>query len=286
MEILRQIANAFGKRGIPEGMEGRVFAPLTVAFITALTASLLVSLTVTPALCSLLLVGKGGRAAGPIGDGWLVRRLKRIAEPTVRWSLHHSRVVMGLSAVLVVGAGALFPLMGREFLPRFNEGSYTINTILPPGTSLEESNRLGTAAERALMTIPEVSHVGRRTGRAELDEHAEGVNVSEIILSLDPGSPRSRGSGSGSPHLYSRRQPVPGITPSSAQGVRLCRSPQLSPGRRPVHPLNSPPLVFAHDCCAIFRATGAALGHATQQRYQVTGVGTCRFVVVPSPSWP
>ena len=177
-----------------EGMEGRVFAPLTVAFITALTASLLVSLTVTPALCSLLLVRKGGRAAGPIGDGWLVRRLKRIAEPTVRWSLHHSRAVMGVSAVLVVGAGALFPLMGREFLPRFNEGSYTINTILPPGTSLEESNRLGTAAERALMTIPEVSHVGRRTGRAELDEHAEGVNVSEIdvILNNDgQGRPRA-----------------------------------------------------------------------------------------------
>ncbi|MFN3648227.1 MAG: efflux RND transporter permease subunit [Armatimonadota bacterium] len=182
-----------------EGMEGRVFMPLGLAYITALSASLLVSLTVTPALCAYLLArpSGAGRAArvpllrrllgsGEPEDGPLVRYLKRWDAPLVRWAVGSSGVVLAGAMVLVLGAAALFPLMGREFLPPFNEGSLSINAILPPGTSLAESNRIGTVLERQLLTVPEVAHTGRRTGRAELDEHAEGVNVSEIDVGLKP----------------------------------------------------------------------------------------------------
>jgi CzcA family heavy metal efflux pump len=177
-----------------EGMEGRVFKPLGLAYIIALAASLVVSLTVTPALCSYLLTRPGRPRAGPLGgllastrreeDPWLIRRLKRLDAPLVRWAVRHSGVVLASAVVMVVMAGSLFPLMGREFLPPFNEGSLAVNAILPPGTSLRESNRIGTALEKLLLTIPEVTGTGRRTGRAEMDEHAEGVNVSEIDVRL------------------------------------------------------------------------------------------------------
>lgn len=184
-----------------EGMEGRVFMPLGLAYITALSASLLVSLTVTPALCAYLLArpGAGGRGraarhpllrrvfgAGDTEESPLVHRLKRLDAPVVRWSVRNSGPVLGGAVVLVLLAAALFPLMGREFLPPFNEGSLSINALLPPGTSLAESNRIGAVLERQLLTVPEVAHTGRRTGRAELDEHAEGVNVSEIDVGLKP----------------------------------------------------------------------------------------------------
>ena len=194
-----------------EGMEGRVFLPLGLAFIIAMSASLVVSLTVTPALCAFLLgrLGKHRKAAAgaapangaaPTADGgsapvatessahdedtWLVRRLKRADEPLVRWAIRHPAPVLAGAALLALLAGALFPLMGREFLPPFNEGSLSISAILPPGTGLQESNRIGTAIEKRLLSIPEVVHTGRRTGRAEMDEHAEGVGYSEIDVGL------------------------------------------------------------------------------------------------------
>ena len=185
-----------------EGMEGRVFMPLGLAFIIALTASLLVSLTVTPALCAFLLARKGrahrhltrlkpatarethGETAEE--DTWLVAHLKRLAAPVVRWSIRHSGTVIVLALAMVLVAGSLFSRMGREFLPPFNEGSLNASVILPPGTSLTESNRIGSLVERQILSVPEVIHTGRRTGRAEMDEHAEGVGYSEIDIGLKP----------------------------------------------------------------------------------------------------
>lgn len=167
-----------------EGMEGRVFLPLGLAFIFSMLASLVVSLTVTPALCGLLL--RKPRSLGTHRDSKLVSLLKRANGRTVRWALEHPWVVIGSTAALTVVAVILLPRLGREFLPKFNEGSLAINAILPPGTSLSESNRIGTILEKTALTVPEVTHIGRRTGRAEMDEHAEGVNVSEIEVGLKP----------------------------------------------------------------------------------------------------
>ena len=167
-----------------EGIEGRVFLPLGIAFISSLSASLLVSLTVTPALSAMLLARRARRSAVVESDTWLVRNLKRIDAPLVRWAIRHPAPVLVAATLLVIGAAALVPMMGREFLPPFNEGSLTISAILPPGTGLKESNRIGTAIERTILSVPEVTHTGRRTGRAEMDEHAEGVNYSEIDVGL------------------------------------------------------------------------------------------------------
>ena len=178
-----------------EGMEGRVFMPLGLAFIIALAASLLVSLTVTPALCGVLLArtrrnsdrrSTAGATRPDSEDTWLVHRLKRLDAPVVRWAIRHSNGVIVGAVVMVILAGSLFSVMGREFLPPFNEGSLSVSAILPPGTGLNESNRIGTAIENLLHTVPEVQHTGRRTGRAEMDEHAEGVGYSEIDVGLKP----------------------------------------------------------------------------------------------------
>jgi CzcA family heavy metal efflux pump len=166
-----------------EGMEGRVFFPLGLAFIVALAASLLVSLTVTPALCALLLAKN---RTSHKEDTWLVRALKRADEPLVRWALRNPVLVLIVTVLLTMGGATLFPFLGREFLPPFNEGSLSISAILPPGTGLQESNRVGAIIEKTLLTVPEVLHTGRRTGRAEMDEHAEGVNYSEIDVGLKP----------------------------------------------------------------------------------------------------
>ncbi len=161
------------------GIEGRLFAPLGVAYITAILASLVVSLTVTPALCSYLLPRMKRMAHEK--DSWLVRKLKSFDQHVIlKYTLRHPYVVMGATLVLVVGAFSLYPMMGKEFLPEFNEGTATINILSAPGTSLKQSNRIGEIAEKLLLTVPEVISTGRRTGRAELDEHAEGVHYTEI----------------------------------------------------------------------------------------------------------
>ena len=166
------------------GLEGKVFIPLGVAYITSIAASLLVSLTVTPALCSYLLPSM--KRMEDEKDGWLVRVLKTVHAKVLSFALPHPKTVFTLVAVMFLGALMLVPTFGREFLPEFNEGSFTINVTLPPGTSLEESNRLGILAENLMHEIPEVAHTGRRTGRAEEDEHALGVNNSELEITLKP----------------------------------------------------------------------------------------------------
>lgn len=160
------------------GFEGRMFAPLAFAYIASITASLVVALTVTPVLCYFLL-GKS-KLIEHEGDSRLVSWLKKHYQTLLNWTLRHPFKIIGASAALLVVALFLFMLMGREFLPPFNEGTFNINASLPPGTSLKESNRIGQVIENVLLSVPEVISTTRRTGRAELDEHAAGVNMSEI----------------------------------------------------------------------------------------------------------
>ena len=142
-------------------------------------ASFIVSLTVIPALCSYLLPRM--KRMEHEADGWVVRQLKAFDRAAVlKYTLRHPWWVMGIALVLVVGSFALYPMMGKEFLPEFNEGTATINVLSAPGTSLKQSNRIGEIAEKLLLSVPEVISTGRRTGRAELDEHAEGVHYTEI----------------------------------------------------------------------------------------------------------
>lgn len=165
------------------GIEGRLFAPLGVAYIVSILASLITSITVTPVLCSYLLP-----RMKPGGDreSLLVRTLKRGNEKLLHWSFRQQGFVIGATAFAVVLAGASAFLLSRSFLPPFNEGTLTISTLFQPGVSLAESHRMGLVAERLILQVPEVKTVGRRTGRAELDEHAEGVHSSEIDVDLAP----------------------------------------------------------------------------------------------------
>jgi CzcA family heavy metal efflux pump len=160
------------------GFEGRMFAPLAFAYIASIAASLLVALTVTPALCYFML-GRS-KLIEKEADSGLVTWLKKRYAGTLDWTLRHPSEIIIASVAMLVIALMLVPLMGREFLPAFNEGALNINVTLPPGTSLEESNRIGRTVEEALHRTPEVVSTTRRTGRAELDEHAAGVNQSEI----------------------------------------------------------------------------------------------------------
>ncbi len=171
------------------GMEGKLFAPLGIAYIVSLLASLFVSLTVTPVLASYLLP-KSKAITHVEKDSALVRWLKKVDTRLLGWTLNRPMPILIGAGLLFVVAMATTPFMGKEFLPGFNEGSLTINMLAQPGTSLEESNRLGTAAELLLKQIPEVTETGRRTGRAELDEHAEGVHSSEIEVELKAGRPK------------------------------------------------------------------------------------------------
>ncbi len=200
------------------GMEGRMLVPLGIAFIVALFASTLVALTLTPVLCSYLLKPQGfqgphgphpglpqgegidtptheaqhislpslaeGQGEGPqkegLGESFLARFLKRHYRTALEWALEHKKGVLGGTIALFIAALAGFLTLGHSFLPSFNEGSFTINVSSLPGISLEESDHIGRRAEELLLTIPEIETVARKTGRAELDEHALGVNTSEI----------------------------------------------------------------------------------------------------------
>ena len=167
------------------GFEGRMFAPLAFAYIISITASLVVALTVTPVLCYFLLTRS--QLMKSQGDSYLVSWMKVLYRKILGWTLDHPSEIIGLSALLLFAAVSLLPLTGREFLPPFNEGALNVNVNLPPGTSLAESNRIGNIVERALHQIPEVVRTTRRTGRAELDEHAAGVNTSELEIVTRPG---------------------------------------------------------------------------------------------------
>jgi Cu(I)/Ag(I) efflux system membrane protein CusA/SilA len=161
------------------GMEGRMLAPLGVAFIVSLIASTFVALTLTPVLCSYLL-GKPRKNNKPEREPWIVRKLKGVYEKALIRVLNHKKWVLGTTGGVLIATIILFFTLGRSFLPPFNEGSFTINVSTLPGISLEESDRMGRIAEGILLSVPEIQTTGRKTGRAELDEHALGVNVSEI----------------------------------------------------------------------------------------------------------
>ncbi|MCL4798880.1 MAG: efflux RND transporter permease subunit [Burkholderiales bacterium] len=203
------------------GIEGRLFTPLGIAYIVSILASMLVSVTLTPVLAYYLLareraaapqdaaphapapVAGLARQAGVLrlfgasrdlldeGDGAFVRWLKAWDAKLLAWSFGRARTLVAAAALAVVLAAAAVPLFPRSFLPPFNEGTFTVNVLLNPGASLSESNRIGAAAERLLLEVPEVAKVGRRTGRAELDEHAEGVHYTEIDVDVRP-SARTR----------------------------------------------------------------------------------------------
>ena len=170
------------------GIEGRLFAPLGVAYITSILASLLVALTVTPVLCYFLLPKM--KQLGH-GDSPLVTWLKRWDQRLLLASFAHAKVALVGAVLLLIAALATVPYFPKAFLPAFNEGTLTISLLLNPGTSLSESNRIGSLAESLILEVPEAKSVGRRTGRAELDEHAEGVHSSEIDVDLKH-SERSR----------------------------------------------------------------------------------------------
>jgi len=165
------------------GIEGRLFAPLGVAYIVSILASMAVAMTVTPVLCYYLLPGMKRLDHG---DSPLVKRLKVWDSLLLHWSFERARLLFAAALVAVLLAAASVPFFPRAFLPAFNEGSLTLGMLMQPGTSLEESNRIGRLAETLIMEVPEVTQVGRRTGRAELDEHAEGVHASEIDVDLAP----------------------------------------------------------------------------------------------------
>jgi CzcA family heavy metal efflux pump len=172
------------------GIEGRIFAPLGIAYITSIISSLFVAVTVTPALCSYLLPKM--KRMDHEKDSWLVRKIKGAEARLLSWAVPRTAPILLLVALAFLAAIAVIPFFGREFLPPFNEGSVTINLVSAPGISLKESNRIGALAEKLILEVPEVSMTGRRTGRAELDDHAEGVHSSEIEVELKS-SDRARG---------------------------------------------------------------------------------------------
>ena len=160
------------------GVEGRLLRPLGYAYITSIFASLLVAVTVTPALCFYLLPNADFMKKE--GDSWLVRRLKKAYRKTLDIVLHYPQLMLVAAVLALLVSLAVLPFLGRAFLPEFNEGSLTISVLTVPGTSLDESNKIGQLAEQILLSHPEIKSTARRTGRAELDEHAQGVNAAEL----------------------------------------------------------------------------------------------------------
>lgn len=167
------------------GMEGRMLKPLGITFIISLMASTLVALTVTPVLSSFMLGSQNSDKTGR--EPALVRWLKKYYGKALNWSLGHKKTILCGVGALLVAAVVMFFTLGGSFLPAFNEGSFTISVSTVPGISLEESDRMGLTAEKLLLSIPEIKTVGRKTGRAELDEHAFGVNSSEFECPFELG---------------------------------------------------------------------------------------------------
>ncbi len=169
------------------GIEGRLLRPLGLAYVAALGASLLVSLTVTPVLCFFLL--PTARALEK-KEPWVLRAFHLAYAPTLDWSMRHRGIVLGIAGALVLVAASTVPFLGRSFLPPFNEGSLTVGVVSAPGIPLAEGDRLGRQVEQALLDFPEVVSTSRRTGRAERDEHVQGVNASEKEVVLREGRPK------------------------------------------------------------------------------------------------
>jgi CzcA family heavy metal efflux pump len=164
------------------GLEGRMLAPLGLAYIVAIAASLVVALSLTPALCMYLLPRARALAHE---EGRPLRWLKRRYQRILLWALDRPKAILASAGLAVMATILVVPFLGRSFLPEFNEGTLTVNVVTLPGTSLEESDRLGRRVEQALLAFPQVVSTSRRTGRAELDEHAQDVNASELDVGLD-----------------------------------------------------------------------------------------------------
>jgi CzcA family heavy metal efflux pump len=175
---------AFVPLFVLSGMEGRLLVPLGIAFIVSLFASLIVSITITPVLCSYLLTSEK-MLQHQHKESWLVRKLNHAYESGLKKAMQAKGFIIGISIALFIGALILMGTLGRSFLPEFNEGSLVVSVTSLPGISLEESNKIGSQVEKALLTVKEVKTTTRRTGRAELDEHAQGVNASEIDAPFD-----------------------------------------------------------------------------------------------------
>ncbi len=194
------------------GMEGRLMKPLGLAYVAALAASLVVSLTVTPALASLLLARSRSVADR---QPWLMRVLVRAYRPTVQWSVGHPIQVSVGAVLMLVASLALVPMLGRTFMPAFNEGALTIGVAAPPGITLAESDALGRQVEESLLAFEEVVSTSRRTGRAERDEHLQGVNGAEIEVVLRRGRPKDELLG----EMRRAVATIPGVTVTFGQPI-------------------------------------------------------------------
>jgi CzcA family heavy metal efflux pump len=185
------------------GIEGRLFRPLVIAYVLSVLISLLVSVSVTPALCLLLL----RQADAARADTWLVKWLKALQRRLLSWTLPRPGLVLGCAGLLCAAAAFSLRFAGSEFLPPFNEGTLTVNVQAVPGITLPDSDKLGSLAERLLLEVPEVTRTGRRTGRAELDTHSAGINYSEIEVALQSG----RGRGEIEADIRRRLGAIPGV---------------------------------------------------------------------------
>lgn len=172
------------------GLEGRLFTPVGIAYMVSVAASLLVSLTVTPTLCFYML--RQGKRVTRKGDSWVVRRLKALSERTIRFSLKYPLSILGVLVAAVMVALLLLLTRGTQFLPEFNEGALQVNLVLPPETGLKTSDAFGRRLERLIKEVDGVRHACRLTGRAEGDEHAHAVNFTQVIISMEGESPRTR----------------------------------------------------------------------------------------------
>lgn len=165
------------------GMEGRMLKPLGISFIVSLFMSLLVAMTLTPVLARMLLTGESYLKQNE-NEKWLAAKLRKGYEKSLQWVLKRKRLVLGSTLILLVLSVILLFGMGRSFLPDFNEGSLTLSVVTPPGTSLDETNKVGNYIEKMLLAVPEVTSTARRTGRGELDEHSQATNSSEIDVNF------------------------------------------------------------------------------------------------------
>ena len=212
------------------GVEGRMLVPLGIAFIIALVASTVVALTITPVVCSYLLGAEKSQAAltrEPVTMRWL----KGVYGRGLKWSLHHKATLLAIIGVMFVAAFLMLINMGRGFLPSFNEGSFTINISALPGISLDESDEIGRLAEKIILEVPEIETVARKTGRAELDEHSFGTNVSEIEAPYTLGD-RSRGEIADD--LRQRLSVIPGVNIEIGQPISHRIDAMLSGSESPI----------------------------------------------------
>jgi Cu/Ag efflux pump CusA len=220
------------------GVEGRLLRPLGFGYVVALTASLIVALTVTPVLCSWLLPASRLIAAG--AEPRLTGRLKAVYERWLEQAFRYWRTVLVSAAALLVAALVGIAAAGRSFLPEFNEGALTVSAVTIPGTSLADSNALGQALERLLLSVPEVVSTARRTGRAELDEHVRGVESAEIDVRLEM---KERPREALLEELRQKASLLPGTSVTIGQPISH-PSTTCSPGRAPTSPSRSSETIF------------------------------------------